>query len=74
MRFTKTLAALSTVGLLAACAQPGAVQTTPDANRALIGAAAGAVAAKAFDENVGKGALLGAAAGALCDDAGVCTY
>lgn len=72
MRFTKPLAAAAVLGLLAACTQP--VQSTPDANRALIGAAAGAVAAKAFDQNVGKGALVGAAAGALCDDAGVCTY
>ncbi|MFB2531422.1 YMGG-like glycine zipper-containing protein [Paracoccus sp. p4-l81] len=74
MRFTKPLAAVALVGLLAACQQPGGLGTTPDTNRALIGAAAGAVTAKAFDQSVGKGALLGAAAGALCDDAGVCTY
>ncbi len=73
MRFTKPLAAVALVGLLAAC-QPGGMSSTPDANRALIGAAAGAVAAKAFDQNVGKGALIGAAGGALCDDVGVCTY
>ena len=35
-------------------------------------AGAGAVAAKAFDEDVGKGAVIGAAGGALCDDFGVC--
>lgn len=57
---------------LGACA-PGTYQTmSPDAQRALIGAGAGAVAAKAFDEDVGKGALVGGAAGALCDDFMVC--
>ena len=62
---------------LSACA-PGANGTygmpaiSPDGQRALIGAGAGAVAAKAFDGNVTKGALAGAAVGALCDDVGMC--
>lgn len=50
----------------------GAPAISADGQRALIGAGAGAVAAKAFDGNVAKGALAGAAAGALCDDVGVC--
>ncbi len=60
---------------LSACAQQGPYggsTITPDAQRALIGAGAGAVAAKAFDEDIATGAALGAAAGALCDDANVC--
>ena len=58
---------------LSACAQsPYGGGMSPDAQRALIGAGAGAVAAKAFDEDIGTGAVLGAAAGALCDDARVC--
>lgn len=59
---------------LAACAQNpyGTGMISPDAQRALVGAGAGAIAAKAFDEDVGTGAVIGAAAGALCDDAGVC--
>lgn len=57
---------------LAACAPGYGTGMSPDAQRALIGAGAGAVAAKAFDENVATGALVGATAGALCDDAGVC--
>ena len=60
---------------LSACAQGpygGGTYMSADSQRALVGAGAGAVAAKAFDEDVGTGAVLGAAAGALCDDAGVC--
>ena len=45
---------------------------SPNVQRAAIGAGAGAVAAKAFDGNVGKGALAGAAVGALCGDIGLC--
>ena len=66
--------ALLAVVALAACQQGpyGGAGMSPDAQRALIGAGAGAVAAKAFDEDIGTGAVLGAAAGALCDDARVC--
>ncbi|MFV0294269.1 MAG: hypothetical protein ACK5II_14090 [Paracoccus sp. (in: a-proteobacteria)] len=61
------------IAALSACSNPyGGSYMTADAQRALIGAGAGAVTAKAFDEDIGTGAVLGAAAGALCDDAGVC--
>lgn len=64
------------IGALSACAAQGpyggGTTLSPDAKRALIGAGAGAVTAKAFDEDIGAGAALGAAAGALCDDARVC--
>lgn len=43
-----------------------------DSQRALAGAAVGALAADAMDRNVAAGAAIGAAGGALCDDAGVC--
>lgn len=43
-----------------------------DTDRALIGAAAGAVIADVAGKNVLKGAALGAAGGALCNDVGVC--
>lgn len=68
--------AILAIAALSACQQGtygGGTYMSADAQRALIGAGAGAVAAKAFDEDVGTGAVLGAAAGALCDDAGVCT-
>lgn len=61
---------------LSACAQQGAYGTatglSPDAQRAAGGAVAGALIAKALDEDVATGAALGAAGGALCDEAGVC--
>ncbi len=65
--------ALLLVGL-AACDQGYGTATglSPDAQRAAGGALAGAVVAKALDENIATGAALGATAGALCDDAGVC--
>lgn len=58
---------------LAAC-QPGyqGGGISPDAQRAAGGAVAGAVVAKALDEDIATGAALGGAAGALCDDVGVC--
>lgn len=59
--------------LVAGCAPGGGMQPmSPKAQRAAIGAGAGAVAAKAFNEDVGKGALAGATIGALCDDIGLC--
>lgn len=68
IRLTAVLAVAST---LAAC-QPGQ-PINPNMRNAAIGAAGGAVAAKAFDGNATKGALAGAALGALCNDAGVCS-
>lgn len=56
--------------LVAGCA-PGQTMS-PTAQRAAIGAGAGAIAAKAFDEDVTKGALAGATVGALCADFGLC--
>ncbi len=43
-----------------------------DSERAVAGAAAGALVADAIDANVVAGAAIGAGAGALCDDAGLC--
>ncbi len=68
----RLVGALLAAVALSACQQGYGTGMSPDAQRALIGAGAGAVAAKAFDEDVGTGAVLGAAAGALCDDARVC--
>ncbi|MDO5604672.1 MAG: YMGG-like glycine zipper-containing protein [Paracoccus sp. (in: a-proteobacteria)] len=45
---------------------------SPKVQRAAIGGVAGAVTAKAFDQDIGKGALAGATIGALCDDLGLC--
>lgn len=59
------LAAVALVATLAGCMES-------DGDRALAGAAAGAVLAGATDNNILVGAGLGAAGGALCDDAGVC--
>ena len=66
-------AAALVAALVAGCAPGGGMQPmSPNVQRAAIGAGAGAVAAKAFDGNVGKGALAGAAVGALCGDIGLC--
>lgn len=59
-------------GGLSACAQGYQTGLTPDAQRAAGGAVAGAVIAKALDEDIAAGAAIGAAGGALCDDVGVC--
>lgn len=58
--------------LVAGCAPGVGSGMSPKAQRAAIGAGAGAIAAKAFDEDIAKGALAGAAVGALCDDIGLC--
>jgi len=57
---------------LAACDPNMQTGLSPDAQRAAGGAVAGAVVAKALNENVTTGAAIGAAGGALCDDVGVC--
>lgn len=57
---------------LAACDSSMQTGLSPDTQRAAGGAVAGAVIAKALDEDIATGAALGGAAGALCDDAGVC--
>lgn len=74
---TKSIFRLSGVVLavatLAACQQGYQTGLSADGQRAAGGAVAGAVIAKALDEDIATGAALGAAAGALCDDARVCT-
>ncbi|MBW7055825.1 hypothetical protein KY389_03835 [Paracoccus bogoriensis] len=57
---------------LAACDPNMQTGLSPDAQRAAGGAVAGAVVARALNENVATGAAVGATAGALCDDFGVC--
>lgn len=61
----RALAGLALVGLLSGCLYT-------DGERAIAGAAGGALVADALDENVVAGAALGGLAGTLCDDAGVC--
>ena len=72
--FALRLAGLALVAAgLSACApgyQGGGI--SPDVQRAAGGAVAGAVIAKALDEDIATGAAIGAVGGALCDDAGVC--
>ncbi|MCV2869476.1 hypothetical protein OEW28_12650 [Defluviimonas sp. WL0002] len=65
MRFTKIFLGLALVSGLAGCLEN-------DSERALAGAAAGAVVADALDTNVVAGAALGGLAGATCDDMGIC--
>lgn len=65
MHTAKLIAAALLVATVAACGDT-------DTERALSGAAIGAVVADVLDENVVAGAAVGGAAGALCDDAGVC--
>jgi len=65
MRILKFAAVPAMVLALAGCLED-------DGERALAGAAAGAIAADLMGESVVAGAAIGAGAGALCDDAGVC--
>lgn len=65
MQTTKLILALAIATGLSGCLET-------DSERALAGAAAGAVVADAMDANVVAGAAVGAAGGALCDDVGVC--
>lgn len=70
---TRTAAGAFLLLGLAACDQGyGMGGISPDAQRAAGGAVAGAVIAKALDEDIATGAAVGAVGGALCDDAGVC--
>lgn len=62
---------ISILALLASSfALSGCLQT--DTERALAGAAAGAIIADATDNSVLTGAALGAAGGAVCDDVNLC--
>ncbi|NIY78174.1 MULTISPECIES: glycine zipper 2TM domain-containing protein [unclassified Celeribacter] len=65
MRKSILILSLVSVSALAGCLQT-------DGERALAGAAAGAVVADATDNNALTGAALGALAGTYCDDAGIC--
>lgn len=73
LSLTRLAAAGLVVASLGACAtnQYGQPVVPANARNAAVGAAAGAVAAKAFDGDVAKGALGGAALGALACDAGM---
>ncbi len=64
MRYIKGLGALALVSALGGCLQT-------DGERAIAGAAGGAVLADALDTNIIAGAALGATAGAFCDDLNV---
>ncbi|RNF35757.1 hypothetical protein [Paracoccus methylarcula] len=70
--FTRLAGASLVLLGLAACDPNYQTGLSPDTQRAAGGAVAGAVIAKALDEDIATGAALGGAAGALCDDAGVC--
>lgn len=63
-KFIITTGCIALMGSVAAC--------DSDAERGLVGAAGGAVVAKAIDADVLTGAIIGGAAGVFCDDAGVC--
>ncbi|MCL7464994.1 hypothetical protein [Phaeovulum sp. NW3] len=64
MRKSPFILALLAAGTLAGCMQT-------DGERAVVGAAAGALVADALDENMVAGAALGALAGSYCDDLNV---
>ena len=65
MNTVKFLVAAAFVASLSGCLDT-------DGERAVAGAAAGAVIADVADTSVAGGAIAGAAAGALCDDVGIC--
>lgn len=60
------------VAFIGAVSLSGCMGGTSDAERALVGAAAGATAAHLTGGNATTGALIGGAAGIVCDNAGVC--
>lgn len=64
MQLRKIFVGATVLGLLAGC-------QWNDLQRAGVGAATGAVVAKATSGNLLTGAVIGAGAGALCDDVGV---
>lgn len=64
MQYRKLIASAFTLAALAGC-------QWNDLQRAGVGAATGAVVAKATSGNLLTGAVIGAGAGALCDDVGV---
>ena len=62
---SKTILLLAAVLGMSAC-------VASDGERALVGAAGGAVVAEATGGSALTGALIGGAAGVVCDDVGVC--
>ncbi|MFQ6547817.1 hypothetical protein AADZ90_007655 [Aestuariibius sp. 2305UL40-4] len=66
----QTLGAICAFSVLSACAGSGIGDN--DTERAVIGAAGGALIADATENDVATGAAVGALAGVFCDDAGVC--
>lgn len=68
MQILKLAGALAMVGLVAGCAYP----PSPDIQRGLVGAAAGAVVSDLTGGNAATGALIGGVGGLVCDDVGVC--
>ena len=69
--WTLAAAALAALGACQPTDPYGNPRPLTDTERALGGAAAGALAADILDEDPLAGAAVGAAAGALADDAGV---
>ncbi|MCH2075664.1 MAG: hypothetical protein MK180_02100 [Rhodobacteraceae bacterium] len=65
MQIIKFTVAASAIAFLAGC-------LSTDAERAVAGAAAGAIISDATGGSATTGAIIGGAAGAFCDDAGVC--
>ena len=65
MQIIKTIFAIAAITALSGCLET-------DGERALAGAAGGALVADATGNSVATGAAVGALAGVLCDDAGVC--
>ncbi len=65
MRILKLLAVPAMAFALSGCLDN-------DGERALAGAAGGAIVADALGGSAAAGAAAGAAGGALCDDAGIC--
>lgn len=68
MQFLKLVGILAMVGSVAGCAYP----PSPDIQRGLVGAAAGAVISDITGGNATTGALVGGIGGLVCDDVGVC--
>lgn len=64
MRISRVMLAVALTGSLAGCLQT-------DGERAVAGAAAGALIADATDNNVIAGAAIGGLAGTFCDDLNV---
>ena len=67
----KVIAPLALAATLLAGCNTGFIDS--DAERGIVGAAAGYGLAKGVGGNGDRGAIIGGLAGVFCDDAGVCT-